>query len=432
MASTDSHHSNSFSHEIGGDESLFEKISEAGYQRYGTEPARVLYEELALSVASLKLFEVHGPKVSKVPLLRHLLVFGPTAHFKSQITQDFRQHFLPGTLNPSQLDASTPRALLGSVDTDAGEVFPPEFTTKDFVQVEWDTLTTMEKYEAIAGVFYKALEDSVIRNDMVSVAKTEIDDGDLLAEMEDWGVEKDGFRLEFPVESVIVGVVHLESEFWKKFDKAFYNRWLPIYLNQPEGYIGKARRNSERLDEDETEIQRGFRAIFDQTPLTSAFKSVNDRVYETHFREALGFESPRVFNKMNLTLSCKALLEGHIEDGEIQPSTDDVEWLKDRMQSQYGPHYREMESYIDANPTNERRRADRLETQLDVVEYVSQNSGATVRELADELGRPRGTVSDYLTKNESRLSDMLVQRTEMTNRGRKPVYRLSTSTENDE
>jgi len=149
-------------------------------------------------------------------------------------------------------------------------------------------------------------------------------------------------------------------------------------------------------------------------------------------RAALSVAASPVFNTMNLTLSCKALLEAHIEDGEIQPSTDDVEWLKDRMQSQYGPHYREMESYIDANPTNERRRADRLETQLDVVEYVSQNSGATVRELADELGRPRGTVSDYLTKNESRLSDMLVQRTEMTNRGRKPVYRLSTSTENDE
>jgi hypothetical protein len=414
----------SLEYDLNGEESLFEKVGQAGKERYGTEMAKRLYEELALSTVSWKLKDAYGAKAGKVPMLRHLLIFGPSETFKSQVVQDFREHFLPEDFAHDQLDSSTPRALIGSVDGNQGEVFAPSFTTHRLVQVEWDTLTTMEKSEQIMGVFYKALEDSVIRNDMVSVAKSDIEDEKYLS-------AGNQMRLEFPVDSVVIGVVHLESVFWKKYDKAFYNRWLPVFNDPPSGYIGRARANQDRLDTHERDIQSGFRYIFNQLNLRGEFTSVKPKAYEEDFPELFSKESPRVFNKMNVTLSCKAILEGHIENGKVSPTGEDIDWLKTRITEQYDRDYNEMWSYTETNSENQSRRADKLELQMRILNYLIASDGTTVRELSNAFGRPESTIRDYLTRDGELLPQIVSSEEQMTNLGMKQVYKLRSETDDE-
>jgi len=400
-----------------GVKSLFELVGEAGERRYGTQTARHIYEELALSIASMKLKEAYGKEVDKVKMPRHMLIFGSTETFKSQIVSDFIDHFLPESITGDQIDSSTPRALMGSADRDSGEVYPPSFTTNDLVQIEWDTLTTMEDSSQIQGIFYKALEDNIIRNDMVSVAKSDIDDQTYLS-------DSNQMRLEFPVESVIIGVVHQESSFWKEYDKAFYNRWWPVLNDPPSGYIADAREHQDQLDQDEKEIKRRFRKLFDETSLTGEFKSVNSDVYRDEFVKLYDQESPRIFNKTNVTLSCKALLEGHVEEGSIKPTQGDIDWLKTRIKEEYNPHYNEMLSFAETNQENLRRQNDKIELQAQMLEYILKNDGATKQELKNRFNRPSGTIERYLTETGGILSEMVSKKKEMTSYGKKPVYRV--------
>jgi len=400
-----------------GVKSLFELVGEAGERRYGTQTARHIYEELALSIASMKLKEAYGKEVDKVKMPRHMLIFGPTETFKSQIVSDFIDHFLPESITGDQIDSSTPRALMGSADRDSGEVYPPSFTTNDLVQIEWDTLTTMEDSSQIQGIFYKALEDNIIRNDMVSVAKSDIDDQTYLS-------DSNQMRLEFPVESVIIGVVHQESSFWKEYDKAFYNRWWPVLNDPPSGYIADAREHQDQLDQNEKEIKQRFRQLFDETSLTGEFKSVNSDIYRNEFVKLYDQESPRIFNKTNVTLSCKALLEGHVEDGNIKPRQEDIAWLKTRIKEEYNPHYNEMLSFAETNQENLRRQNDKIELQAQMLKYILKNDGATKQELKDRFNRPSGTIERYLAETDGILSEMVNKKKEMTSYGKKPVYRV--------
>ncbi|GGJ15347.1 hypothetical protein GCM10008995_26480 [Halobellus salinus] len=405
--------------------SLFELVGEAGERRYGTKTARHVYEELALSIASMKLKQAYGVEVNKVKMPRHMLIFGPTETFKSQIVSDFIDHFLPKTISGDQIDSSTPRALMGSADRDSGDVYPPSFTTNDLVQIEWDTLTTMEDSSQIQGIFYKALEDNVIRNDMVSVAKSDIEDRDYLS-------DNNQMRLEFPVKSVIIGVVHQESSFWKEYDKAFYNRWWPVFNDPPSGYIADAREHQDQLGQDEKEIKRRFRQLFDEVALTGEFKSVNSDVYRNEFVNLYDQESPRIFNKTNVTLSCKALLEGHIEDGNIEPTQDDIDWLKTRIKEKYNPHYNEMLSYAETSQENLKRRNDKIELQARMLKYIITNGGATKQNLANRFDRPAGTIEQYLTETGGILSEMITHEKEVTSYGKKPVYRVEQNREDSD
>jgi hypothetical protein len=397
--------------------SLFELVGEAGERRYGTKTARHIYEELALSIASMKLKQSYGVEVNKVKMPRHMLIFGPTETFKSQIVSDFIDHFLPETISGDQIDSSTPRALMGSADRDSGEAYPPSFTTNDLVQIEWDTLTTMEDSSQIQGIFYKALEDNVIRNDMISVAKSDIDDQTYVS-------DSNQMRLEFPVESIIIGVVHQESSFWKEYDKAFYNRWWPVFNDPPSGYIADAREHQDQLGQDEKDIKRAFRQLFDEVALTGEFKSVNSDVYRNEFVKLYDQESPRIFNKTNVTLSCKALLEGHIEDGDIEPTQGDIDWLKTRIKEKYNPHYNEMLSYAETNQENLRRRNDKIELQARMLKYIVKSDGATKQELGERFDRPPSTTERYLNETGGILSEMITKETEVTSYGKKPVYRI--------
>lgn len=403
--------------DLSGLKSLFELVGEAGERRYGTKTARHIYEELALSIASMKLKQSYGVEVNKVKMPRHMLIFGPTETFKSQIVSDFITNFLPETISGDQVDASTPRALMGSVDRNSGDVYTPSFYNNDIVQIEWDTLTTMEDSSQIQGIFYKALEDNVIRNDMVSVAKSDIDDQTFVS-------DSNQMRLEFPVKSIIVGVVHQESSFWKEHDKAFYNRWWPVFNDPPSGYIADAREHQDQLGQDEKEIKQRFRKLFEETTLTGEFKSVNKDVYGNEFTNLYDLESPRIFNKTNVTLSCKALLEGHIEDGDIEPTQGDIDWLKTRIKEKYNPHYNEMLSYAETNRENLSRRNDKIELQARMLKYIVKTDGVTKQELEERFDRPPGTIERYLNETGGILSEMIAQDKEMTSYGKKPVYRV--------
>lgn len=411
------HQTSDFHYDLSDGKSLFELVGEAGKERYGTETARHVYEELALSIASMKLKQSYGLEVNKVKMPRHTLLFGPSETFKSQMVSDFMEHLLPETIRTDQVDSSTPRALMGSVDKDGGEVYTPTFSNNEMVQVEWDTLTTMEESGQIQGIFYKALEDNVIRNDMVSVAKSEIDD-------EEYVSDSNQMRLEFDVESVIIGVVHLESQFWKEYDKAFYNRWWPVFNDPREGYIGAGRRNYNRLDEDEKEIKRGFRELFDKTTLDGKFQTVNADVYEKEFTELYDKESPRIFNKTNVTLSCKALLEGRIEDGQIQPNKEDIEWLKSRIEEFYNPHYNEMWSFAETNQKNAQRQKDKIRLQAEILKYLLNNGKTPRREIEGLFDRSDSTIRRYLNDEDGLLADVVTSDKEMTKYGKKPVYRI--------
>lgn len=404
-------------HESSDGKSLFELVGEAGKQRYGTETARHIYEELALSIVSMKLKQAYGLEVNKVKMPRHTLLFGPSETFKSQMVSDFMEHLLPETVRTDQVDSSTPRALMGSVNKEECEVYTPAFSNNEIVQVEWDTLATMEQSGQIQGVFYKALEDNVIRNDMVSVAKSDIETDEYLS-------DGNKMRLEFDVESVIIGVVHLESQFWKEYDKAFYNRWWPVFNDPRSGYIAAARSNQERLDQDETEIKGGFKKLFDRIQLDGDFQTVNADVYRNEFTELYDQESPRIFNKTNVTLSCKALLEGRIEDGDIQPNAKDIKWLKSRIEDCYNPHYNEMWSFAETNQKNAQREKDKIRVQANILRYLLNNGKASRREIEGLFDRSDSTIRRYLSDEEGLLTDEITSHKEMTKYGKMPVYWL--------
>lgn len=404
--------------------SFFQMISDAGERRYGNENARRIYEELGLSAVSTVLYRTHGVKVSKVPMLRHTLIYGGSETFKSQMISDFIEHFLPSDLPTGEVDYATPRSLMGSIDRNSGDIYTPAFTTNEFTLVEWDTLSDMDSSSEMKGIFYKVLEDGVLRNSMVSTAKADTDDGEVYGGTLGKDVRIDNFALEFDVHSVVIGTVHTGSDFWNEYDEAFYNRWLPIFNDPPDSYVGDARRNEKLLDEDEKEIQAAFNQLLSEE-FTTAFKSVKRSAYDNVFGDHLEAISPRLFNKMNVTVSCKALLEGHYKNGEVQPTPADEQWMKERMQTVYGPHYREMWSYTETNTTNTKRRNDKLEMQKDIILYLVENDGATKRQICQAFKRPEGTIERWLSSRDD-LFELLTMNVEETEDGlTKPVYRVN-------
>lgn len=376
------------------DESTFESIGRYGKQAYGPAGEKV-YEELALSFASLHLHRQYGAKSDHIRMLRPILIFGESDTFKSQMVRDFADKFLPGHMEETRIDTSTVEVLEGSI---AGEqVTPSPLSTADYARVEWDTLVGSRDANEIMDMFLKALDEGNISRHLLEADRADIADEDIPER-----VEISGSNLTSFVDSLIIGIVHLDSDFWEVGNTAFFNRQLPVYVDHPPDYKQIARSENKMTDDEIEVIREEFTDIF-QTDLDGSFNSLPNSLYDGKADEILGVDSMRLLNMMNVTASCKALLEGKVSDGEIQWDKETLEWLEDRMRKGYSQDIEEYHTTIVGNKKNVSRELERKEKLLQVLEYVGANNPATQEQIAENLDIPRATVADYLNERLSGL-----------------------------
>lgn len=396
-------------------DTLFEAIGNYGEAVY-TGPGRKVAEELALSVASWRLKEVYGLRTDTGKrTLRHLIIFGGTGTKKSSMINFFLEKLFTGSLKIGDADIATGASISGTVTDQTVTVSP--LTRNDVVKLEWDSL--VKGSPDIQDVMNKALEEGVISkhtatisnvSDEVREAKSKIeqansdsgidafrtdDETDIslrarraIKKEEKFGLEFEGSKMNSELDSVLIGVCHLDSEFWTVYDRSFYRRMFPVYIDPPSRDWDKElehRRGNKSADISGLREQLSDRLLVDLDE--DRFPVPNPEFFSSGVKDIIGTDDSSIHNTMFITAVAKALLDGKVEDGEIQLDRDVQNWLRERIENQYQLDISELNDTVNPthNATNQARKYRKQARKMDLIEIIEDNEEVTRSELADDL-----------------------------------------------
>jgi hypothetical protein len=344
-------------------DTLFEAIGNYGEAVY-TGPGRKVAEELALSAASWRLKNVYGRRTdSGKRTLRHLIVFGGTGSKKSSMADFFLDTLFADILNIGEVDQATGAAVSGTVTDETVTVSP--LTTNDVVTLEWDSLVKRSK--DIQDVMNKALEEGTISkhtatisnvSDEIREAKETIERADSESGLDSFqsdseddipqrarraiekeqkhGLEFTESKMQSPLDSAVIGICHLDSEFWTVYDRSFYRRMFPVYIEPPSRDWDKEleyRRENKNADVSSLEEWLATRLLTELDP--DSFPEPNPEFFGSDVKDIIGTDDSSIHNSMYITAVAKALLDGKVKDGEIQLDREVQDWLQERIKSQY-------------------------------------------------------------------------------------------------
>lgn len=394
-------------------DSLFEAIGNYGEATY-MGPGRKLAEELALSIACYRLKEIYGRRTdSGKRTLRHLIVFGGTGAKKSSMVSFYVDKLFSDVLSTGNADIGTNAAITGTVGKDTITVSP--LTRHDLVTLEWDSL--VKQGREIQDVMNKALEEGVVSKHtaMTSSVSDELREAREAKEQSEsasgldafqsekklnkrtrramrkqkkYGLEFDGTEMRSPVDSVLLGICHLDSEFWSVYDRSFYRRMFPVYVEPPHRDWDmelEYRRDNKKADVGELRELLTDRLFVDLDE--NAFPEPKPEFFSKEVKDTIGTDDSSIHNSMFMTGVAKALLDGKVVDGKIQMDSQTEQWLRDRIIRQYSEDINELDDTVVAtqNPTNELRKYRGKARKMDLLELVVDSPGITREALAKEL-----------------------------------------------
>lgn len=410
-------------------ETLFEAIGNYGESVY-TGPGRKVAEELALSVASWRLKEIYGRRTdSGKRTLRHLIIFGGTGTKKSSMVNFFLDELFGSTLSTGDVDLATGAAVSGTVTDETVTVSP--LTKNDLVKLEWDSL--VKRNAQLQDVMNKALEEGIVAkhtstisnvSDEVQDAKEEIEQANsdsrlnsfrsdleaniperaerALAKMEEYDLTFDGSKMHSPLDSVLIGICHLDSEFWTVYDRSFYRRMFPVYIEPPSRDWDKEleyRRENKSADISSLRNRLSERLFVHLNE--DNFPEPNPEFFSSDVKDIIGTDDSSVHNSMFITAVAKALLDGKVQDGEIQLDREIQEWLHERIKHQYRLDIDELDDTVNpaSNATNQMRIYRKQARKMELIELVEENEGITRAELAGELDCTEQRINQLMTEN---------------------------------
>lgn len=410
-------------------DTLFEAIGNYGEAVY-TGPGRKVAEELALSAASWQLKNVYGRRTnSGKRTLRHLILFGGTGSKKSSMVNFFLDTLFKDILRIGEVDQATGAAVSGTVTGETVTVSP--LTTNDVVTLEWDSLVKRSKN--IQDVMNKALEEGTISKHTATIsnvsdeireaeetlerANSESGLDSFQSDSEDdipqrarraiekeqkHGLEFTESKMQSPLDSAVIGICHLDSEFWTVYDRSFYRRMFPVFIEPPSRNWDKEleyRRNNKSADVGFLQEQIASRLLTDLDP--DSFPEPNPEFFSSSVKDIIGTDDSSIHNSMFITAVAKALLDGKVRDGEIQPDREVQDWLLERIKTQYSLDIDELDDTVNpsSNPTNQMRVYKKQARKMDLVEIVEENQGITRAELSEELDCTKQRLTELVSQN---------------------------------
>lgn len=410
-------------------ETLFEAIGNYGEAVY-TGPGRKIAEELALSIASWQLKNIYDRRTaSGKRTLRHLIIFGGTGTKKSSMVNFFLDTLFADMLEIGEVDQATGAAVSGTVTDETVSVSP--LTTRDIVTLEWDSL--VKRSRQIQDVMNKALEEGVISkhtatisnvSDEVREAKETLEKANAETGLDSFrtdsendipqrarraiekeqkhGLEFDGSKMSSPLDSVIIGICHLDSEFWTVYDRSFYRRMFPVYIEPPSRDWDKEleyRRGNKSADVGWLQERLASRLLEDLDP--DSFPEPHPEFFSSEVKDIIGTDDSSIHNSIFITGVAKALLDGKIEDGEIQLDREIQNWLHDRIKHQYRLDIDELDDTVNpsSNPTNQMRVYRKQARKMEMIEVVEESEGITRSGLAEELGCTEQRITQMMGEN---------------------------------
>jgi len=332
-------------------------------------------------------------------------------------------------LQIAEVDQATGAAVSGTVTDETVSVSP--LTKNDVVTLEWDSL--VKRSRQIQDVMNKALEEGIISkhtatisnvSDEVREAKETLEKANAETGLDSFrtdsendipqrarraiekeqkhGLEFDGSKMSSPLDSVIIGICHLDSEFWTVYDRSFYRRMFPVYIEPPSRDWDKEleyRRGNKSADVGWLQERLASRLLEDLDP--DSFPEPHPEFFSSEVKDIIGTDDSSIHNSIFITGVAKALLDGKIEDGEIQLDREIQDWLHDRIKHQYRLDIDELDDTVNpsSNPTNQMRVYRKQARKMEMIEVVEESEGITRSGLAEELGCTEQRITQMMGEN---------------------------------
>jgi len=163
---------------------------------------------------------------------------------------------------------------------------------------------------------------------------------------------------------------------------------FPVYIEPPSRDWDKEleyRRGNKSADISGLREQLRDRLLVDLDE--DRFPIPNPEFFSSGVKDIIGTDDSSIHNSMFITAVAKALLDGKVEDGEIQLDRDIQNWLRERIEDQYQLDISELNDTVNPthNTTNQARKYRKQSRKMDLIELVEDNEGVTRSELAEYL-----------------------------------------------